>query len=408
MVKKFLPRLAPVLIAALLFVYSPPAAVYAESAEASEAQGESALVSDAEKVEKAGDYITQLMNMILDLYAGDPVTPEQMYEAALYGISNTLDDYSEYMSEEEIFAFTDALSDKITGIGVMIQNDREGNARVNYVLPDSPALEAGIRRGDIIVSVNGQSTLGMGVSEITDMITDPGITAVTVGILREAETLDFEMEKRELTSVSLYTDDIESILGQAYAGPSKYIKYVSVNSVSVNTAEDLEAAIIAAKKENISRLILDLRGNSGGYLDVVIDMCNLLVPEGPVFYTVDSKGNRETFSSSLSIQPFEKIIILADGGTASAAELFAAAMQDSGAATVIGETTFGKGLIQTVFNLSSGGALKLTTEKYLRRSGGEVNGIGVIPDIELKMSPDEYNTAQDAALIKAVELLSGA
>lgn len=380
-------------------------AVFAASA-APDASSDNAgyALTDEEKTLIAGTLLTDVMDLILEQYAGGEVTPEDLYEAALRGISDILDDYSGYLDEDDWQSLTGALSGKLTGIGVVMRRNTDNQAEIMRVLPDSPAAEGGIRRGDIILAVNGRPAAGLTLDEITAMILDPAITEVSMEMQRGTEKESFRLVKREIASATVYTDRIENILGPSYADMPEY-RYVSIGSIASSTPEDLRTAIAALKKEGVTHVVLDLRGNSGGYLDAAVDICAQIVPKGPVTHIVTPDEEKRTVYSSLVRQPFQKIAVLTDRDTASAAELITAALQDAKAATVFGETTFGKGVIQTVFPLPTGGGIKLTTEEYLRPNGGRINEIGVKPDIAVAMRPADYETENDEALIKAAEWL---
>jgi carboxyl-terminal processing protease len=353
----------------------------------------------------AGRLLSQLIDLITDEYVGGEITRENLMEAAIHGMTLILDPYSEYMNAETYARFTGSMTGKLVGIGVQLQHGEDGLHKIIRVLPDTPARESGLMRGDIITMVNGQATEGLLLDEVITLIGDPNIPKTQLSVLRGTETKSFEITKREIQSTSVYMEKLEDILGETGKGHDG-IRYIAVTAISQNTATALQAIIEQLQKENIEKIILDLRGNTGGYLDVAIEICNLIVPSGPACFTVDASGNRRTLYSRLSTPPFKEIIVLVDRHTASGAEIIAAALQDAGAAFIIGETTFGKGVIQSMYNLSIGGGLKLTTEEYYRRSGGKINGIGVTPDYEQETEFEDYETPRDSALLKALEILT--
>jgi carboxyl-terminal processing protease len=354
----------------------------------------------------AGRLLGELIALIYNEYAGDPVTQQELLEAALYGISSILDPYSGYMNTQAMQQFTGGLAGRLTGVGVQIRMNESNRPEIMRVMPNTPAQEAGLRRGDIIISVNGRSTNRLSLDEVIGHIGDPAHTRAVLQVERDGKRLNFDMLKREIASTTVFTDSLEDLMGDEGKGLD-HIRYVAVSSISNNTGRALQRVIEQLQREGVTKLILDLRGNAGGYLDVAIEIGNMLIPSGPVCFTVDNRGRRESLNSTLQVLPFQQVVVLVDEATASAAELIAAAMQDAGSGILVGETTYGKGVVQSIFNISGGGGLKLTTEEYLRRSGGKVNGIGVTPDYVVPTPRTDYETPRDKGLLKAVELLAG-
>jgi carboxyl-terminal processing protease len=349
----------------------------------------------------AGMLLGDLITLISDEYIGGEVSQKALLEAAIRGMTDILDPYSSYLEENELANFTSGLTGRINGLGVQLKrsvNDEQPEIEIMRVLPDTPAREAGLRKGDIIVAVNEESIKNLSLDEVNDRI-EESEDEINLNIRRGGDMLAFELTKREIPSFSVYTETLEEILGVA---GYENIRYIAVTSISSNTALALKHTIDDLQKERIKKIIIDLRGNMGGYLDVAVDICNMLVPAGPVCYIVDANGNRTVVNSPLRKAPFDQIVVLVDRYTASGAELIAAALQDSGAAEIVGEETFGKGVIQSLFNLPTGGGLKLTTEEYLRPNGEKINEIGVVPDYIT--NSDNHGNAADGFLLMALEL----
>jgi carboxyl-terminal processing protease len=351
----------------------------------------------------AGRLLGELIALISDEYIGGDVNKDELLEAAIKGMTTILDPYSEYLNAETLRNFTGGLSGKFTGLGVYINTNDGGGHEISRVLPGTPAREAGLKKGDIITAVNGTPTAALPLDGVLDLISksEPGIK-ITVN--RGIQTLEFNATKREIPSVSVYVDTLDEVLNETAAGYES-VRYIAVSSISDNTAEVFRQIIDELKKEKIDKVIIDFRGNTGGYLEVAIEIGQMLVPAGAVCYTVNAQGNRRLHSSTLTAKPFAHMVVLADRHTASGAELIIAALQDSGAAIVVGENTYGKGVIQSVYNLSTGGGLKLTTEEYFRRDGGKINKIGVKPDYIIDAHHDGEVPKTDIALLKAMELL---
>jgi carboxyl-terminal processing protease len=215
------------------------------------------------------------------------------------------------------------------------------------------------------------------------------------------------MTKRNIPSLTVMAyRHLTDVIGDAGAGQS-HMAYISVLSVSETTGEDLEHHINRFRADGVTHLILDFRRNSGGYLGIAVDIANLLVPGGePIFQTETAQGRRRTTYSTNQALPFEEVVVLVDVFTASAAELIAAAMQDAGVATIIGQVTYGKGTIQRVFMLPNGGGLSFTTDEYFRGNGGQINEIGVTPDIFVEMSPLDYETYRDGGILEALRVFN--
>jgi carboxyl-terminal processing protease len=342
-----------------------------------------------EKLEIAGDLISEVMKLIGDHYVGEDITTEMLYEAALRGMSQVLDPYSEYYSDEDLEKLEQSLSGSVYGIGIRLAADEEASNIVKYVLPDSPAEKSGLIPGDAIITVNGTDVQELEADGIAALITEAKEKALVV--FRRGDALHTVEIPKEIISVStVEVHKVDDAVDSAKGKNVSNMRYIRLTEFGENTSSEFKKALEQMSADGVTRIILDLRGNPGGYAHVTVDLCRMIVPKGPIMYTIDKKGTKKEINSSLEKPPFEKIALLTDPGTASAAEVLASALQDAGAAVVIGETTYGKGLIQSIFTLPSGGAFKLTTEKYLRRSGGEINGIGVIPDVP--MSPPDIVT----------------
>ena len=356
------------------------------------------------EAQAAGNYMAEIMDLIMTRYMGDPVTIEALFEGALRGMTDILDQYSIYLSAAELAQFTEALTGRLVGIGVSIATLADGRTEIVRVLPDTPAQEAGILPGDIIISVDGINVSGMSRDAIVALITNPDTERVLISIERGGYPITFDILKAVIQSPTVITERLE-LISEAYglAGDLHYFRYMQINSVGLATGNDVRRAIERMQSEDVQGIILDLRGNTGGYLDVTVDIANQLVPQGVILQTVNRAGRRRTYSSVLPEPPFNNIVVLVNRFTASAAEVIASALQDSGAAIIVGEPTFGKGLVQSVYTLQTGGALKLTTEEYFRRNGGTINDIGVIPciHVERRINLDE----QDHTLRRGLELL---
>ena len=353
----------------------------------------------------AGAHVVEVVELIMSRYLrNDYITVETLLEAALRGMTDELDHYSVYLSAEELSQFTGALTGRIVGIGVSMLTREDGRVEVTRVFADSPAQYAGVLPGDVIAYIDGYDVRSMTLSEIASIITDPDTERVVIGFEREDIVVTFDILKAEIRSPTVIVERIEEIADSFGLEEFANFRYVQISTFGLATGDDVRMALDSMRAEGVEGIVLDLRGNTGGYLDVTVEVANLLVPAGAVLQTVNQAGRRRTYSSTLPEAPFDNMVVLVNRFTASAAEVIASALQDSGSAVIVGEPTFGKGLVQSVYSLRTGGALKLTTEEYFRRNGGTINEVGVIPCIEV-----ERRDGWDFVLRRGLEeLLRGA
>ena len=359
----------------------------------------------------AGYYLAQVIELIMTRYMGDEITIEYLFEAALRGMVEELDEFSNYLSAAELQQFTRDLGGSLMGIGINMRMRADNYVEITRVLPNSPAEQIGVMAGDVILYLDGQSASGMTMDDIRDIIGNPDNDRVLIKLQRESRVVTFDILKGEISSPTVLVERFENIPesrgvdGVSCVGCTDQYRYVQISSVGLSTGNDLRTAIRQMRYEGVTGILIDLRGNTGGYLDITIDIANQLVPQGVVLQTINQAGRTRTYSSTLQEQPFENIVVLVNRFTASAAEVIASALQDSEVAIIIGEQTFGKGLVQSVYPMPTGGALKITTEKYFRRNGGEINNIGVAPCIEVGRHLSA--SLQDPVLRRGIEVLVG-
>jgi carboxyl-terminal processing protease len=323
--------------------------------------------------------------LILGQYVGSSVTPETLYEGAMSGMMSTLDPYSQYLSPSDLASLQDNFAGNYYGIGITLQADAEGNIEIGTVLKDSPADQAGVKTGDILLQINGTDVSGMDLDALMELMDQD--ESVNLKLERGGSNLDFTVSKGSIKLETVTSSKFEDLLPDAKGADNSDLGYIYISEFGDDTATEFKNTITSLENDGVKRIVLDLRGNPGGYADVVIDICRMIVPKGPIMYTIDKKDKHICFTSDLETEPFDKIIVLTDNSTASAAEVLASALQDSKAAIVVGEKSFGKGVIQSIYTLPVGGAVKLTTEEYLRRSGKKLNNIGITPDVDVEM-PD--------------------
>lgn len=305
------------------------------------------------------------------------VTQEELYTGQLKGMVEALNDpYSEYLTEEEFNELMEDTSGKFFGIGVYI-NNADGFVTVVSPIRNTPAEEAGLLPGDRIVKVNGEEVGGENISEASKMIRGKKGTTVTLTIMRktdeDSETFDVDVMRDEITVVTVESEKIED-----------NILYISISQFNENTYREF-AEVTNNMDNDIEGIILDLRSNPGGLLNICEKIADLLLPEGLIYYTenrdkeIVSKG----FSDAKMIDL--PIVTLINGGTASASEIISGALRDYDRTVLVGEKTFGKGVVQTINRFSTKDGIKLTISEYFTPKGITIHGKGIEPDVEVKL-----------------------
>lgn len=336
----------------------------------------------------------------------EPVATGELLHGATKGVVAALEDpYSTYLEPQEYKSLSEQISGAYTGVGLLIELDPTRGIVVVTPFRGGPAYRAGIRSGDVIVRIDGRSTLGMRLEEAAAMMQGRPGTRVKLAIQPEGEAVgEIELVREEIRIPS-----VEGKLLDASPGTG----YVSLTNFNTHTARDLADKLAELKREGMRRLVLDLRNNPGGDLMASVQVASQFIPAGPVVYTVSRAGTR-SFEAQGEATDLP-LVVLVNGGTASAAEIVAGALQDTGRARLVGEKTFGKGLVQKLFLLDNGAALKLTTEKYLTPKKRDINKEGIHPDIVVKPAPGEkpaglgqVDPNQDAQLRRALAELGKA
>ena len=361
--------------AALILCLSAPVNLYAEDA----------VLTGSQKTHLAGELIKSVMDLLLEHYIGDEITPEYLYESALRGMMDSLDPYSQYLTADELAKLQKSFSGKMFGLGITLNGSSENFPVINSVLKDSPAERAGLLKGDVLIEINKIDIKGFSLDKILSIIEEKNI--VTIKIQRGSETFEKSIEKQEINVPTVTSAQFEDLIDIAEKRDNSALRYIVISEFGSETDNEFGVTINKLLDQGVKRVVIDLRGNPGGYADSVIKVCNRIVPKGPIMFTIDKQSNKIEVKSRLEESPFEKMVVLTDSATASAAEVLASALQDSKAAIIVGETTYGKGVIQSLYPMPVGGALKFTTEEYLRRSGAKIDKIGVTPDV-IEAMPD--------------------
>lgn len=307
------------------------------------------------------------------------------------------DPYSAYYDEEQTSALMETTQGEYGGIGVVLtQNLDTGVTTASSVYEDSPAMKAGMKDGDIIYQVEGRDVSGMDLEEISGNIKGEKGTTVEITVLRG--------EDREEVTLTITRDTIQAETVKTRMLEDE-IGYLAISEFDSVTLEQYKEGLEELKAQGMEGLIVDLRGNPGGNLDTVCEILDLMLPEGLIVYTEDKDGNRQEFTSDEAQEVQVPLAVLVDGNSASASEIYAGAIQDYGIGQIVGTKTYGKGVVQTIYDLKDGTSLKLTVAEYFTPNGRNIDGEGITPDVEVAYQRDENDPEADNQLDRAVEAL---
>lgn len=344
----------------------------------------------------------QALEQTIDRYYYlDEVSNEEMQDGIYKGLLESLGDpYSEYYTPEELDALLEQSEGVYYGIGAYVSLDTEKNLpKISGVMRGSPAEEADLRANDLIYEVGGVSTYGLTLNDAVSLIKGEEGTEVTLTLIREGESdyLEVTLTRRRVEAPTVEYSMLDGRIG--------YIQVTEFDSVTVNQFSE---ALNTVKNSAARGIILDLRGNPGGNLDAVVDMCNMILPEGMIVYTEDKYGDREEYTSDGENELKLPLVVLVDMNSASAAEIMAGAIKDHGIGTLVGTTTFGKGIVQQIMSFRDGSAIKLTISAYYTPNGNNIHGIGIEPDVLCEFDGEAYYGSEDHPdnqLEKAKEVL---
>ncbi len=320
------------------------------------------------------DYHADMLDYVLQFIMSSTVrnvTEDQLVKGALKGMFQAVDPYSEYFTPEEIKEFEEQTSGGYDGVGISV-SDSGGYKEVSAVLKGGPADVAGIKAGDRIISVDGTDIGGLAGDKVSALLRGDKGTTVRIGIMRGGTD-----------EVSL----VDVIRGEIRLNPIRYsvkdgIGYIRIIQFTEYTEENLEPVLDFMRQNGIKSLVLDLRGNPGGLIPETIEVAQHFVPKGPIVKIQYKNSPPDIYNSNLE-KPEFNLAVLIDENTASAAEILAGAIQDTGAGIIIGSQSYGKGSVQTLVPLEDGSGFKLTVAKYATPNGRFIDGIGIIPDIKL-------------------------
>lgn len=313
-----------------------------------------------------------------------------IYKGLMAGLG---DIYTGYYTPEEYASFMESSNGSYSGIGAVLQQDyTTGIIEVVRAFSGSPAEEAGMQTGDFLYKVEGEEVTGKDLSlVVTDLKGEEG-TEVNISIMRDGEAIDMTLVRR---SIEVPTVEYELLDDQ--------IGYIAITEFDDVTDDQFLAAMDDLESRGMKKLIIDLRNNGGGLVDVTCTILDRLLPEGLIVYTEDKNGERQEEYSDAEHYFAGDMAVLVNGNSASASEIFAGAIKDYGVGTLIGTQTFGKGIVQSLFPLSDGSAIKITVSRYYTPAGNNIHEVGITPDIILEYDED---AEEDNQLQKAIEVLS--
>lgn len=385
--------LTTILIALIVAVFSSEFTLYyynkANNLEKTEA---------SENADKNIDIIAENLKSfrtVIDQYYIGEIDEQKILDETIKGYVNGLDDeYSEYMTKEEWEEFqADALGNYV-GIGIYMTIDENGNVVILSPIEGTPAADVGLKEGDVIVNVNDESVLGFSSDEVSSKIKGEEGTKVKITVLRNNEYLDFEVERKAIKVYHVESEMLDNKIG-----------YISLLTFDEGCSEEFKNAYEKLASEGAEKLIIDLRSNTGGLVDEALNIADMILPKGAkMLITTDSEGNKTTdVSENDPIIINKDIVLLVNEYSASASELLVGALKDNGKAIVVGKNTYGKGVIQSVFMLNDGSALKLTVNEYFTPNETKINKVGIKPDYEVDLEEDPN---VDTQLNKAIEVLN--
>ena len=316
----------------------------------------------------------------LDRYFIDDYDESALADAAASAmVQATGDKWSYYLSADQYDAYAETMSNAYVGIGVTIQvGEDEGGMRIELVTPGSPAEEAGIEAGDIIISIEGQPTLELGMSGTRALVRGEEGTSVHLGMRRGVRAFEVDVTRRSIQTVVASCELLDDDIG-----------YIKIANFDERCAEETLACIDEMLEKGAKALLFDVRFNGGGYKNEMVKVLDRLLPEGVLFRSVDYTGKEETDYSDAACLELP-MAVLVNEDSYSAAEFFAAALQEYEAATIVGTQTTGKGNFQSAFRLSDGSMLNISIGKYFTPNGVSLSETGVTPDVETDLTDEEY------------------
>ena len=373
------------------------------SFEETESEKQSNVSGAAIDWNKVTDKEEEIYNTI-DEYYLNGIDNDKMKDGIYKGMVDSLGDpYTVYYNTEEYKQFTSSSSGTYSGIGVAVsQNVTTGAITIVKTFKKGSGEKEGMKPGDVIYKVEGKKIEGLELSKVVSMIKGKEGTFVKVTVLRDGKEIEFNLERKKL--------EVDTVNYRMEDRSGKKIGYISVSEFDEVTASQFKSAISELSKEGMEGLVIDLRDNPGGLLDVTCEMLDRMIKKGLLVYTVDKYGKRVDEDATDSDSFDKPVAILVNGNSASASEVFSGAMKDYKAATLVGTKTFGKGIVQSIVPFGDGTAMKVTVSKYYTPNGVNIHGTGIEPDVVVELSKDatkngKYDRKNDNQLDKALDVV---
>ena len=355
------------------------------------------VLQDKEVIGKIG-----ALESIIDESFIDSVSDNAIENGIYSGIMEALDDpYAEYYTPEEWIEMQNDTQGIYYGIGAYLVKDLETlYPRITGVIKNTPALESGLLEDDYIVEIDGTDVYDMDLSEVVSMIRGPEGTKVHLTIVRgevgDREELEYDVERRKVETPTVEYEKMDN-----------GIAYIAIGEFDVVTIDQFKEALDQAKADQMKGLVLDLRSNPGGSLGACVQIARMILPKGTIVYTEDKNGDQDIYESDGTQELDVPMVVLVNGNSASAAEILAGAIKDYDKGVLLGTTTYGKGIVQRIFTLTDGSAVKLTISHYYTPLGNDIHKVGIVPDEELKFDGEAYREdGTDNQLDRAIEILN--
>lgn len=330
---------------------------------------------------------------VTEQYFMTPVPRSELFEGALKGIVASLDEpHSQYLDQDEFRQMMEQTEGSYSGVGI-VMGKREKGIEVIAAIDDQPAAKAGIKAGDVIVSVDGTPTDSLSLEEVSKKVRGEAGTTVVLGISRDGKIQDYTLTREHITLPTVKGRMLEDGIG-----------YIRISQFADKTGDEFAAEYKALQQQGMKKLVLDLRNNPGGLLTAARDVGDYILPKGPIVTIQGRSGVVESYDSN-GLEPKIPLAVLINKGSASASEIIAGAVQDEKAGTIVGTTSYGKGTVQTIIGNMNKEAIKITIAKYHTPGDRVIDGIGIKPDVEVQLPEHPAGEADDTQLQKSVEIL---
>ena len=330
-------------------------------------------LSDTKTVQKL-NYLESLINEEYLEEKEEDSLREGLYAGLMSGLN---DPYSTYYTAEQYKELNTSNEGSYVGIGAVLQKDKDGGAKIVQLYEGGSGEQAGLKKGDVLKAIDGEDVTEKETSDIASMIRESDKDSVSLTIQRDEETKEIKVEIRDV--------EIQTVSHEMLADETGYIR---ISEFSEVTSNQYKKAFEDLQDKGMKKLVVDLRDNLGGLLTAVCDVLRQILPEGLIVYTEDKNGKKEEEKCDGKSELAMPLAVLVNGGSASASEIFAGAVKDYGIGTIVGTTTYGKGVVQTIQPLSDGSAVKITIAKYFTPKGNDINKKGIAPDVEAELSED--------------------